>query len=98
MHGLAVILALFLLAACAGDVVSSETAALSAGNAAARETAQEGRIENPEALACLRANASDAEWAIIAGQDGAAEAELQTVMNREGTIRCFNENQVVVYQ
>ena len=97
MHRLVGILALFYLASCASNTVSSETAALSAENAAAREAAQAGRIENPEALACLRASASDAEWAIIAGQDSNAEAELQTVMNREDTIRCFNENQVVVY-
>jgi len=97
MNHMAGIFAICFLTACSGDAVSSETAALSAGNAAEREKAQAGRIDNPEALACLRANASDAEWAIIAAQDSHAEAELQTVLNREGTIRCFNDNQVVVY-
>lgn len=88
--------ALLFVSAC-GDTPSARSAAISAENAAAREAAQAGRIDNPEALACVRANASEDEWAIIAAQDSAAEAMLQTVLDREGTVRCFQQNNVVVY-
>lgn len=91
------IVALVALAACGTDTPSSQSAAEAADSAAARDAAQAGRIDNPEALACVRANATDGEWAIIAGQDANAETMLQTVLNREGTVRCFNENNVVVY-
>lgn len=85
------------LAACGGDTPSADSAAVSAANAASRDAAQESRIDNPDALACIRANSSDGEWAIIAGQDANAEAMLQSVLRREGTVRCFNDNNVTVY-
>ncbi len=85
-----------MLAACSSGV-DDESAAAARAEAASRDAAQESRIDNPEALACVRANSSDGEWAIIAGEDENAVAMLQTVLNREGTIRCFNENNVVVY-
>lgn len=94
MVGISVML---VLSACGSDTVSSNTAKVSAANASAREAAQAGRINNPEALACVQANASDGEWAIISAQDSNAEVTLQRVLNREGTIRCFNENNVVIY-
>ena len=94
MVGISVML---VLSACGSDTVSSNTAKASAANASAREAAQAGRINNPEALACVQANASDGEWAIISAQDSNAEVTLQRVLNREGTIRCFNQNNVVIY-
>ncbi|MBT8409480.1 MAG: hypothetical protein KJN93_07635 [Alphaproteobacteria bacterium] len=94
----AVFIAAFVaLAACGTDTPSSQTAGEAADRAAARDAAQAGRIDNPEALACVRANASDEEWAVISRQDAAAETALQTVLNRESTVRCFIENNVVVY-
>ena len=49
------------------------------------------------ALACVRANASDEEWAIIETETLAAEMLLQDVLRREGTQRCFAVNNVVVF-
>lgn len=88
---------LMLLTACGGDTVSSETAAAASVSAQSRDAAQESRIDNPDALACIRASSTEGEWAIIARQDAEAEAMLHNVLNRESTIRCFNENNVVVY-
>ena len=90
-------ISLLVLTACGGDSPSSASATQAAQDAAQRDAVQAGRIDNPEALACIRANASDGEWAIIAGQDSNAEATLQTVLNREGTARCFSQNNLVVY-
>lgn len=88
---------LFLLAACGSDIAGDNTAAVQRANEDARMAAQRGRVPNPEALACIRANASNDEWSVIATETGDAPAVLQTVLNREGTIRCFNANNVVVY-
>lgn len=97
MRWRASICALIALAACGGDVASDRTAAVSAENAAARDAAQAGRFDNPEALACLRANASDEEWSAIQREDAEGEASLQAVIDRESTARCFNDNNVVIY-
>lgn len=90
-------ISMVLLTACGGDGPTSESAMSAAEAAAARDAAQAGRIDNPEAMACIRANASEGEWAIIAGQDANAEAMLQTVLQRDGTVQCFGQNNVVVY-
>lgn len=88
---------LVMLSACGGNLPDSESAKAAAATAASRDAAQESRIDNPAALACVQANATNGEWAIIAGQDVNAAAMLQTVLNREGTMRCFNDNNVVVF-
>ena len=85
------------LAACGGDVPSDRTAAISRANEDARMRAQEGRIMNPEALACIKANATEDEWAVISTEKGFAEPILGEVLAREGTQRCFSINNVVIY-
>ena len=84
------------LAAC-GDSPSNRTAEQSQQNQAARDAAQAGRIDNPAALACVRANASEEEWAVIETETGDAPNVLQSVLRREGTQRCFAVNNVVIY-
>ena len=86
---------LFLLAACGAP--TDRTAAIQQENLAAREAAQESRIINPAALACVRANATEAEWAIIETETGEAANTLQSVLRRESTQRCFAVNNVVIY-
>ena len=95
MRTLASVLALAALTACGAP--NDRTAAIQQENAAARDAAQESRIINPGALACVRANASEEEWAIIETETLAAEVLLQDVLRREGTQRCFAINNVVVY-
>jgi hypothetical protein len=85
------------LAACGTDIPNDSTAAVARQNSEARDAAQEGRILNPEALACVKANATDAEWAVIASETGDAPNVLADVLNREGTLRCFSVNNVVIY-
>ncbi len=92
------VIALLAVTACGGgDTPNDESAAFSAANAASRDAAQESRIDNPDAFACLQANASEEEWAIILLENESSQTTLQTVLNREGTIRCFNENNVTVF-
>ena len=88
--------ALFALAAC-GGTPTNRTAEISQQSQAAREAAQAGRIDNPAALACVRANATEVEWAVIETETGEAPNVLQLVLRREGTQRCFVINNVVVY-
>ena len=85
------------LAACGSDTVSDRTAQTAQQNAAQRDAALEGRIDNPAALACIRANASQAEWAVIQTETGDAPTVLRDVLNREGTTNCFRANNVVIY-
>ena len=95
---MAVALACFgALCACGGQVASDKTAAVARENAAARDAAQEARIPNPEALACIRASSTEEEWAIIATETGEAPRVLAEVLDRESTDRCFRENRVVIY-
>jgi hypothetical protein len=89
--------ALVFLSACGSDTVGDRSAAAGQQNSAQRDAALESRIDNPAALACIRENASEEEWATIASETGDAPAVLQTVLKREGTVRCFNVNKVVVY-
>lgn len=89
--------ALTLVAACGSDTVGDRSAAAGQQNAAQRDAALESRIDNPAALACIRENASEAEWAAIASETGDAQSVLQAVLAREGTVRCFNVNNVVIY-
>ena len=96
MRRLAPIL-LFVLAACGSDIASDRSAAISSDNAALRDDAQVARIANPEALACIKANASDEEWAIIRAEGPDAPAMLETVLGRESTFNCFRDNDVTVY-
>ncbi len=91
------VLSLVLTACSAGDAPSSQSAADASANVAARDAAQEGRVLNPDGVACIRANATLEEWAIIVGQDANGEAMLQTVLDREETARCFRQNRVTVY-
>jgi hypothetical protein len=86
-----------LVAACGSDTVGNRTAATAQQNAAQRDAALESRIDNPAALACIRENASEEEWAVIETETGDAPAVLQTVLNRDGTVRCFRANNVVIY-
>lgn len=88
---------LFLLAACGSDTVSDRTALSAQQNAAQRDAALEGRIDNPAALACIRENANDGEWAVIRTETGDAPIVLRDVLNREGTQSCFRANNVVIY-
>lgn len=89
--------AILVIAACGSDVASDRTAQIARQNAAQRDAALESRIDNPAALACIRANASDEEWAIIRSENAAAPAVLQLVLNRERTRQCFSVNNVVIY-
>ena len=89
--------AILVIAACGSDVASDRTAQIARQNAAQRDAALESRIDNPAALACIRANASDEEWAIIRSENAAAPAVLQLVLNRERTRQCFSLNNVVIY-
>jgi hypothetical protein len=89
--------ALLVVAACGSDIASDRTARIGQQNSAARDAALESRIDNPAALACIRANASEEEWAIIQSENSSAPAVLQQVLNREGTARCFSINNVVIY-
>ena len=95
MRTFASVLALVALTACGAP--NDRTAAIQQENAAARDAAQESRVINPGALACVRANSSEEEWAIIETETLAAEMLLQDVLRREGTQRCFAINNVVVY-
>ena len=97
MRALALILVTAVLAGCGSDTVSDRTASIGQQNVLARDAAQAGRIDNPAALACIRANASEAEWAVIETETDEAPAVLQSVLNREGTQRCFSINNVVIY-
>lgn len=92
----ALCLALVALAACGSDTVSSRTADIAAANVQARDAAQAGRIDNPAAIACVRQNASDDEWAKMSREDEVAVATLQTILDRPGTMQCFRANNVVV--
>ena len=85
------------VAACGSDVASDRTAQIARENAAQRDAALDSRIDNPAALSCIRANASDEEWAIIRSESAAAPAVLQQVLNRERTRQCFVVNNVVIY-
>lgn len=96
MRNLFVLIGLLGVAAC-GDTPSDRSAQISRENAAARDAAQAGRIDNPAALACVRANASDQEWAVIAAEGPDAPGVLATVLNRDSTARCFSVNNAVVY-
>ncbi|NNL35477.1 MAG: hypothetical protein HKP35_06630 [Silicimonas sp.] len=86
-----------LLTACGSDIAGDNTAAVARQNAAARDAAQEGRILNPAALACIKASSSEQEWAVIASETGAAPSVLQDVLGRQSTIDCFRTNDVVIY-
>ena len=89
--------AILVIAACGSDVAGDRTAQIARENAAQRDSALESRIDNPTALACIRANASDEEWAILRSEHAAAPAVLQLVLNRERTRQCFSLNNVVIY-
>lgn len=97
MRSLALLLAVGLLQACGSDAPSSAKAEQASANQAARDSAQRSRIDNPEALACLRANMTDEEWAVLGREDEPAERLLAEVMTRPGTVTCFDENRVVIY-
>ena len=97
MRALALISVTATLAGCGSDTVSDRTASIAQQNVLARDAAQAGRIDNPAALACIRANASEAEWAVIETETDEAATVLQSVLNREGTQRCFRINNVVIY-
>lgn len=84
------------LGACGGDVASDKTAAVARENAAQRDAAQEARIPNPGALACIKASSTEEEWVIIASETGDAPLILAEVLEREATDRCFRENNVVI--
>lgn len=86
-----------LLAACGSDVPSSRTAAMSQANEQARFTAQDGRIANPGAIACLNEVTTPEERSILAKESAEAEALLQDVLNREDMSACMVRNNVVVY-
>lgn len=88
---------LFVLACCGSDTAGDRTALTAQQNAAARDAALEGRIDNPAALACIRENASEAEWAVIESETGEAPNVLRSVLNRAGTANCFRANNVVIY-
>lgn len=85
------------VAACGSDTASDRTAQTARQNAAQRDAALESRIDNPAALACIRENATEQEWAVIRTETGDAPFVLRDVLNREGTVRCFHENNVVIY-
>ena len=93
----AAFLVFYSLAACGSDVPSSKTAALSQANQASRLSAQEARINNPGAIACLRQVTTGDELAILAEEDDRAVALLREVLNREEMTQCLNDNEVVVY-
>lgn len=97
MHRAFLLCSALALAACGSDTAGDRTAQTARQNLAARDAALEGRIDNPAALACIRANATEEEWAIIRSQTGPAPGVLQTILNREGTARCFSINNVVIY-
>lgn len=97
MRRVSLLTALLFVAACGSDTAGDRTATTARQNAAQRDAALEARIDNPAALACIRENASAEEWAIIETETGDAPAVLQTVLNREGTARCFSASNVVIY-
>jgi len=97
MRALIYIPLLMALAACGGGDVPSDTSFANAEEASAqRDAAQEGRIRNEAALACVKANSSEEEWAIIIAEGEGAGEMLQAVLNRAGTRECFTSNNVVV--
>ena len=98
MHPVWAGLALIVLVGCGGGDVPSDSTALAAReNLASRDAAQEGRVLNPEALACLKNNATEEEWRVLGAETEASAAVLQQLLGREGTARCFAENNVVIY-
>ena len=58
-----VLTGLILLNACGSDIAGDNTAAVARQNVAARDAAQEGRMLNPGALACIKASSTEEGWA-----------------------------------
>lgn len=96
MRRMIVLLTGLTAAACGSDTASDSTALTARQNAAQRDAALESRIDNPAALACIRQNASEAEWAVIRTETGDAPLVLRDVLNRDGTAQCFRANNVVI--
>ena len=96
MRRMIVIPTVLAAAACGSDTASDGTALTAQQNAAQRDAALESRIDNPAALACIRQNASEAEWAVIRTETGDAPLVLRDVLNRDGTAQCFRANNVVI--
>ena len=86
-----------MLAACGGDIPSSSTAAQSQASELSRLAAQEARIRNPGAIACLRQVTTKEEQAILAVEDDQAVALLREVLSRDEMTRCLNDNDVVIF-
>jgi hypothetical protein len=97
MRRLGLALVLMALAACGSDVPTARTAEISRQNEQARLAAQEGRIDNPEVLACIAAATTPEERAILAEEGEAGALLLRDVVNRDEMRRCMAENNVVVY-
>jgi len=97
MRLLVLILTAALLQACGTDIASQGKADQSTANQAQRDQVQESRIDNPAALACLEANMTEEEWAVLGREDEEAEWLLAEVLARQGTQQCFEDNRIVIY-
>lgn len=92
-----VLLIILPIAGCGGDVPSSRTADASRVNAASRVEAQGARINNREAIECIRQTTTEEEQAILAREDDAAVALLDEVLAREDMQSCMRESGAVIY-